>query len=62
PLAPWPQTPAALKKLAAEAKRRGVVLGTRGNLVIISPPLNILHEDLDWGLGVLDELLGEMSG
>jgi 4-aminobutyrate aminotransferase-like enzyme len=36
------------------------VLGTRGNLLIISPPLNILHEDLDWGLGVLDELLGEM--
>ena len=32
PLAPWPQTPAGLKKLAAEAKRRGVVLGTRGNL------------------------------
>ncbi len=61
PLAPWPQLPAGLKKLAAEAKRRGVVLGTRGNLVIISPPLNILHEDLEWGLNVLDEVMGEMA-
>lgn len=61
PLAPWPQTPVGLKKLAAEAKRRGLVLGTRGNLVIISPPLNIQQADLDWSLGVLDELLGEVS-
>lgn len=58
PLAPWPQIPAGLKKLAAEAKGRGVVPGIRGNLLIISPPLNIPREDLEWGLNVLDELLG----
>lgn len=58
PLAPWPQMPPSLKKLAAEAQRRGVAPGTRGNLLIISPPLNILREDLEWGLSVLDELLG----
>lgn len=62
PLAPWPLAPAMLKKLAAEAKRRGVALGTRGNLIIISPPLLIEQRDLAWGLGVLDALLGEVEG
>lgn len=57
PLAPWPQVPAALSRLSAEAKQRGVVLGIRGNLIILSPPLNIAQEDLAWGLDVLDELL-----
>ena len=57
PLAPWPQTPAAVKQIAAEAKRRGLALGTRGNLIIISPPLNIKQDDLAWALDVLDELL-----
>jgi taurine---2-oxoglutarate transaminase len=57
PLAPWPQVPASLSRLSVEAKKRGVVLGIRGNLIILSPPLNILQEDLVWGLDVLDELL-----
>lgn len=57
PLAPWPQTPPALKKISAEAKRRGLALGTRGNLIILSPPLNIKQDDLAAALDVLDELL-----
>lgn len=57
PLAPWPQVPPSLSQLAAEAKKRGVVLGIRGNLIILSPPLNIPEEDLAWGLDVLDDLL-----
>lgn len=57
PLAPWPQVPPALSRLSAQAKQRGVVLGIRGNLIILSPPLNIPSADLAWGLDVLDELL-----
>lgn len=57
PLAPWPQVPPSLTRLAAEAKGRGVVLGIRGNLIILSPPLIITQADLAWGLDILDELL-----
>ena len=57
PAAPWPQIPASLKRLSAEAKRRGAVFGIRGNLIILSPPLTIEQADLAWALDLLDDLL-----
>lgn len=47
----------ALKRLKSEARDRGITLTTRGNLLIISPPLIIEKSDLAWGIAQVDELL-----
>ena len=41
PLAPWPQTPPALKALVDAAMAAGVSFATRGNLILLAPPLVI---------------------
>ncbi|MCA9870486.1 MAG: aminotransferase class III-fold pyridoxal phosphate-dependent enzyme [Caldilineae bacterium] len=57
PLSPWPHMHPALKRLKSEARDRGITLTTRGNLLIISPPLIIEKSDLAWGIAQVDELL-----
>jgi taurine--2-oxoglutarate transaminase len=61
PLAPWPETPAPLRALVARARDAGVSLATRGNLIIIAPPLVIAERDLADAVGLLDRLLGEIK-
>ena len=61
PLAPWPQLPAALKRLLAEALSRGVSFAARGNLLLLAPPLVIAEHELADALALLDRLLGEMT-
>ncbi len=61
PLAPWPETPAPLRMLVARAREAGVSLATRGNLIIIAPPLVIAERDLADAVGLLDRLLGEIK-
>jgi taurine--2-oxoglutarate transaminase len=39
------------------ALEKGLYLMTHWNVVIIAPPLTITREELDEGLGVLDEVL-----
>lgn len=58
PLAPWPQQPPALKSLVDAALAEGVSLATRGNLILIAPPLIIAEHDLADALALLDRLLG----
>jgi len=58
PLAPWPQTPPALKSLLAAAMDEGVSFGSRGNLILLAPPLVIEEPELADALGLLDRLLG----
>jgi taurine--2-oxoglutarate transaminase len=58
PLAPWPQTPAPLKALTGAAMAEGVSFATRGNLVILAPPLVIAENDLADALALLDALIG----
>ncbi len=58
PLAPWPQQPPALKALLSEALAGGVSFGSRGNLLILAPPLVIAESDLGHALALLDRLLG----
>jgi taurine--2-oxoglutarate transaminase len=36
---------------------KGLYLMTHWNVVIVAPPLTITREELDEGLGVLDEVL-----
>jgi taurine--2-oxoglutarate transaminase len=57
PLAPWPQTPAALTSLLQAAMAEGVSFGSRGNLILIAPPLVIDEQDLARALALLDRLL-----
>jgi taurine--2-oxoglutarate transaminase len=60
-LAPWPQTPASLKRLVSRALDEGVSFATRGNLVILAPPLVITERDLVDALALLERLLMELE-
>jgi taurine--2-oxoglutarate transaminase len=57
PLAPWPQTPPALKWLVDEAMSAGVSFATRGNLILLAPPLVIGDAELTDAITLLDRLL-----
>ncbi len=61
PLAPWPATHPALRTLVDRARAAGVSFATRGNLVILAPPLVIEERDLAAALALLDRLLGELD-
>ncbi len=57
PLAPWPQQHEALRALLAAARDEGVSFGSRGNLLILAPPLVIDEDDIAAALALLDRLL-----
>ena len=57
PLAPWPATPAPLAALVRDGLAAGVSFATRGNLLLLAPPLVIGEQDLADGLALLDRLL-----
>ncbi len=57
PIAPWPGQSDAMKALLAAARDEGVSFGSRGNLIILAPPLVIAEPELANALGVLDRLL-----
>jgi taurine--2-oxoglutarate transaminase len=60
PLSEWPETHPALKKLVQDALARDVSFATRGNLLILAPPLVIGENDLQDALALLDALLAAM--
>ncbi len=53
----FPQPLPWLKDLAHKALGQGVSVAVRGNLMILSPPLTIETQDLEWGLSVIEKLL-----
>ena len=57
PIAPWPGQSEAMKALLAAARDEGVSFGSRGNLLILAPPLVIAESELAAALGLLDRLL-----
>jgi taurine--2-oxoglutarate transaminase len=61
PLAPWPEQPVLLKRLLQKALAQGVSFATRGNLLLLAPPLVIGERELEGALDLLDRLLGEMT-
>ncbi|MEI8297107.1 MAG: aminotransferase class III-fold pyridoxal phosphate-dependent enzyme [Pseudomonadota bacterium] len=61
PLAAWPETPPPLRLLLARALAAGVSFATRGNLIIIAPPLVIAERELSDAVALLDRLLGEID-
>ena len=48
---------APVNRMAKAALERGLYLFVHWNVVIIAPPLTITREELDEGLGILDEVL-----
>ena len=48
---------APVVQMAKAAMERGLYLFVHWNVVIVAPPLTITREELDEGLGVLDEVL-----
>jgi taurine--2-oxoglutarate transaminase len=58
PIAPWPQMAPALQALLADALEAGVSFGSRGNLILLAPPLVIAEDELSRAIALLDELLG----
>jgi taurine--2-oxoglutarate transaminase len=61
PLSAWPDAHPALVKLVKDALARNVSFATRGNLIILAPPLVIEEKDLQDALSLLDALLSEMK-
>lgn len=57
PLAPWPQVPPALAALVRAGLDAGVSFASRGNLLLLAPPLVIGERDLADALALLDRLL-----
>ncbi|MGE3393951.1 MAG: aspartate aminotransferase family protein [Steroidobacteraceae bacterium] len=57
PLAPWPQQAQSLRAMLRAALDEGVSFGSRGNLLILAPPLVIEESDLAAALALLDRLL-----
>jgi taurine--2-oxoglutarate transaminase len=57
PIAPWPAQSEAMKALLAAARDEGVSFGSRGNLIILAPPLVIAEPELAGALALLDRLL-----
>jgi taurine--2-oxoglutarate transaminase len=61
PLSAWPDAHPALVKLVKDALARNVSFATRGNLIILAPPLVIEEKELQDALSLLDALLSEMK-
>jgi len=60
PLVPFNASGEAMAPMAAlgnAAMERGLYLMTHWNVVLVVPPLTIIREELDEGLGILDEVL-----
>jgi taurine--2-oxoglutarate transaminase len=57
PLVPFNNQGEPIQRLTKAAMERGLYLFVHWNVVVICPPLTITREELDEGLGVLDEVL-----
>ena len=55
------ETFAPVAKLGKAAMERGLYLMTHWNVILVVPPLTITREELDEGIGILDEVLSLTS-
>ena len=61
PVSPWPQSHPSLTAFVDRALEENVSFATRGNLIILAPPLVIEEEDLLGALALMERLLMEME-
>jgi taurine---2-oxoglutarate transaminase len=57
PLSPFNATSEPMQKLTKAALDRGLYLFVHWNVVVVCPPLTITRDELEEGLGILDEVL-----
>src|SRR3954449_1671952 len=56
-VSPWPNQHRSLTSLVEQARDQGVSFATRGNLIVLAPPLVIKEQDLASALALLERLL-----
>jgi taurine--2-oxoglutarate transaminase len=61
PVSPWPEIHPSLKAFVDRAREEGVSFATRGNLIVLAPPLVIEEEDLMDALALMERLLTELE-
>jgi len=61
PVSPWPKNHPSLSAFVARARNEGVSFATRGNLIILAPPLVIEENDLMSALALMERLLRELE-
>jgi taurine--2-oxoglutarate transaminase len=61
PLAPWPASHPSLVLFVERAREEGISFATRGNLIVLAPPLVIEEEDLTDALALMERLLTELE-
>jgi taurine--2-oxoglutarate transaminase len=61
PIAPWPESHPSLTTMVDRAREEGVSFATRGNLIILAPPLVIEEKDLMDALSLMERLLTELE-
>lgn len=61
PISPWPESHPSLKIFVERARDEGFSFATRGNLIILAPPLVIEERDLAEALGLMERLLTEVE-
>ena len=61
PVSPWPESHPSLTAFVARAREEGVSFATRGNLIILAPPLVIEEDDLMDALALMERLLNELE-
>ena len=61
PVSPWPQSHPSLTAFVNRAREEGVSFATRGNLIILAPPLVIEEQDLLDALALMERLLTELE-
>jgi taurine--2-oxoglutarate transaminase len=61
PVSPWPAIHSSLAAFVKRAREEGVSFATRGNLIVLAPPLAIEERDLMDALALMERLLGELE-
>jgi taurine--2-oxoglutarate transaminase len=61
PVSPWPESHPSLTAFVDRARKEGVSFATRGNLIILAPPLVIEEKDLTDALALMERLLTELE-
>ena len=61
PLSAWPSTHPSVALFVSQARQRGISFATRGNLIILAPPLVIGENELERALETMNALLGELD-
>ena len=61
PVSPWPESHPSLKAFVDRSREEGVSFATRGNLIVLAPPLVIEEKDLMDALALMERLLTELE-